>query len=124
MEEENIAMVGELGESGEMFCEDPGRPLHISRFHVEMGGGGMPRDALDIKMLGRWPPAPAADGRPGCSKSQLFKIKVSLIMVACRHSAFGILGILEALLRQDRGLSTACQIVTNIDIIRAAKSSS
>lgn len=49
VEEENIAMVGELGESGEMFCEDPGRPLHISRFHVEMGGGGMPRDALDIK---------------------------------------------------------------------------
>jgi hypothetical protein len=115
---------GSWGSLGKCFAKIPADPCTSSRFHVEMGGGGMPRDALNIKMLGRWPPAPAADGRPGCSKSQLFKIKVSLIMVACRHSAFGILGILEALLRQDRGLSTACQIVTNIDIIRAAKSSS
>lgn len=48
MEEENIAMVGELRESGEMFAKIPADPC-ISRFHVEMGGGGMPRDALDIK---------------------------------------------------------------------------
>lgn len=40
---------GSWGSLGKCFAKIPADPCTSSRFHVEMGGGGMPRDALDIK---------------------------------------------------------------------------